>query len=270
MTDRYEKCFAKLAKSGKKAFIPFTVLGWPDAGRCFQSIKCMIDSGASALEIGIAFSDPVADGPIIQEAAFETLDSGFSLQNGFDLLKRVRQYNNEIPIGLLTYYNTVLSQGNSAFFAKAAACGVDSVLIADLPAECADEIIPEATAEGVNIVFIVSPLTSDARLKKISACASGYIYVVSRLGITGTEERYDDQLSDLLARARKHTKLPLCVGFGVSTPAQATRMLAMGADGVITGSKIVQIIRQDPTAEFSALRSYLGEMCAVVGEPVGV
>lgn len=230
----------------------------------------MIDSGASALEIGIAFSDPVADGPIIQEAAFETIDSGFSLQNGFDLLKRVRQYNSDIPIGLLTYYNTVLSQGTSAFFAKAALCGVDSILIADLPAECADEIIPEATAEGINPIFIISPLTSDERLKKIADVASGYIYVVSRLGITGTEERYDDQLANLLLRARKHTKLPLCVGFGVSSPAQASKMVAMGADGVITGSKIVQIIREDESPDFAALKMYLAEMCAAVSQPVVV
>jgi tryptophan synthase alpha chain len=260
-TDRYAARFAALGE-GCKAFIPFTVLGYPDPETCFQTIKLMIDAGATAVELGIAFSDPVADGPIIQEASFQTLDAGFSVDNGLALIKRVRQYAADIPIGVLVYYNVVLAKGVESFFQKAAESGVDSVLIADLNPDTADEIVPLATKFGVAPVFIVSPMTSDARLSKIAALSKGYLYVVSRLGITGTEERSDDNLAALLARARQCTKLPLCVGFGVSSPEQAKAMITIGADGVITGSKIVELVKNDPT--LASVQTYLKQMVAAV------
>jgi len=260
--DRYAERFAATLNSGRRGFIPFTVLGYPDSEVCFQSIKLMIDAGATALELGIAFSDPVADGPIIQSAAFQTLDAGFGVSDGWALVKRVREYAPGIPIGILCYYNIVLARGVETFFKSAAEAGVDSVLIADLNPDAAQEILPACTKYGVAPVFIVSPLTDDARLKKIVEVSKAYIYVVSRLGITGTESRKDDQLGALLKRARTHTQLPLCVGFGVSTPSQASGMLTMGADGVITGSRIVELIQQDPSLK--SLKEYLSEMVASV------
>jgi tryptophan synthase alpha chain len=258
MTDRYEKRFEKLKAAGEQAFIPFTLLGWPNAQQSFDIIKTLIDSGASALELGFAFSDPVADGPIIQAAAFETIDANFRLDDAFALLAKVRAYNSEIPIGLLLYFNTVLSQGIDNFFGRAAQSGVDSILIADLPAECADEISDAATKHGIAPVFIISPLTTKDRLQAIAAIAKGYLYVVSRLGITGVHESFDADLSKLLADAKQVSKLPLCVGFGVSTPEQARRMIKQGADGVITGSRIIQLMRE--TGSLSHLSAYIKEM----------
>src|SRR6185437_6675572 len=137
------------------------------------------------------------------------------------LIKRVRDYSPEIPIGILTYYNIVLARGTERFFRDASASGVDSVLVADLTPDVADEIAPYATKYGVSLVFIVSPLTDDARLKKIASLSTAYIYVVSRLGITGTDERQDDQLGALLQRAAGSTSVPLLVGFGISSAEQA-------------------------------------------------
>lgn len=250
MTKRYDNL--------KHAFIPFTLLGWPDAQRSFEIIKTLIDSCATALELGFAFSDPVADGPIIQAAAFETIENGFRLSDAFALLQRVRNYNAEIPIGLLVYFNTVLSQGIDRFYEKAAKAGVDSILVADLPAECADEVEAAATKHNIAPVFIISPLTDDERLAAISRVARGYLYVVSRLGITGVHEHFDTELDRLLKRARNASSLPLCVGFGVSTPAQAKLMIEKGADGVITGSRIIQLMRE--TRDLSQLSAYVKEM----------
>jgi tryptophan synthase alpha chain len=250
MTQRY--------KNLNNAFIPFTLLGWPNVEESFNIIKTLIDSGASALELGFAFSDPVADGPIIQAAAFETIENGFRLTDAFGLLKRIREYDSKVPIGLLVYFNTVLSQGIDRFYELAAQAGVDSILIADLPAECAEETEAAAKKHDVAPVFIISPLTDDERLAAISRVARGYLYVVSRLGITGVHEHFDTDLEHLLQRARKASSLPLCVGFGVSTPTQAKLMIEKGADGVITGSRIIQLVRE--TGDLSQLSAYVKEM----------
>lgn len=243
--NRYDLRFIQLHEHGQKAFIPFTLLGWPDRETCLEIVKMMIQSGAAALELGLAFSDPVADGPIIQQAAFETLASGFRVRDAFDLLREIRCLDQDIPIGLLVYYNMVLAKGVEQFFQQAAEAGVDGVLIADLPPEAEPEVFTLAKKNGMAPICIISPLTSKERLPLIGQQAGGFLYVVSRLGITGTEERYDTQLQALLERARAQTKLPLCVGFGISTPEQAHKMFAAGADGVITGSKILQLVQEN-------------------------
>lgn len=262
MTDRYATVFDTLRKSSRKAFIPFTLLGWPNVDDSFEIIRTMIDGGATALELGFAFSDPVADGPIIQAAAFETIDSGFTLNNAFSLLKRIRDYSATIPIGLLVYYNTILSQGVETFYKRASEAGVDSILIADLPADCAEEIASIARAHSIAQVFIISPLTDDTRLQKVASVAGGYLYVVSRLGITGTHESYDSHLESLLSRARKASGLPLCVGFGISTPAHAQAMIGLGADGVITGSRIIQMMQEKQ--DWVLLSEYIKSMVDAV------
>jgi tryptophan synthase alpha chain len=262
MPDRYETTFAQLKSSSEHAFIPFTLLGWPNADQSFEIIRTLIDAGAAALELGFAFSDPVADGPIIQAAAFETIEANFRLSDAFVLLTKIREYNSEIPIGLLLYFNTVLSQGIDTFFQRAAIAGVDSVLIADLPAECADEITGAAEKHGIAPVFIISPLTTKERLQQIANVAGGYLYVVSRLGITGVHESFDSDLGRLLKDAKQVCGLPLCVGFGVSTPQQARLMIEQGADGVITGSRIIQLIRE--SGNLSRLSAYVKEMTGAV------
>jgi tryptophan synthase alpha chain len=235
-----------LREFGQKAFIPFTILGWPDTKKSLALIEQMIKSGASALELGISFSDPIADGPIIQSATNETLASGFSVIDAFKLISEVRKIDEDIPIGIMVYFNTVLAHGIEKFFALAKDSGVDGILIADLPAENAEEIIPAGKATSIDLIFIVSPVTKSDRLDKIIAHAQGFLYLVSRLGVTGTTERSsskDLELSKLIDEIKTKTDLPICAGFGISSVADAQSMLAIGADGVITGSRVIKIVQ---------------------------
>lgn len=266
MSSRYETTFSKLRSSNRKAFIPFTMLGWPNADSCFETIKIMIDEGASALELGIAFSDPVADGPVIQAAAFETLESGFGTADALALIAKVRGYAPQIPIGILTYFNIVLAHGVDSFMEKAHQSGVDSILIADLTPDAGDDLVRAAQKAGISTVFIASPLTSAERLNTIASRSRAYIYVVSRLGITGSKEQHDDQLEHLLQRARELTPVPLCVGFGISSPQAAQNMIAIGADGVITGSKIIELLRSDSAPEYKKLKQFLQAMTIAVSQ----
>ena len=266
--DRYRARFRSLQEAKKGAFMPFTVLGWPDEDTSFRIIKTMIDNGASALELGIAFSDPVADGPIIQAAAHKVIESGFTVSQALDLVARVREYDADIPIGLLIYYNHIMAMGIEKFYTRADACGVDGVLVADLPAESSDEVVSIGTANNIATIFIVSPMTREGRLAKILQHARGFIYLVSRLGVTGTDERdaeRDSRLVALIAYIKKETDLPVLAGFGISTPAHAEFMMSAGTDGVITGSKIIDLVsKADPSKMESELATYLKSMVAAL------
>lgn len=267
---RYADCFEDLSRSGRKAFIPFTLLGWPNRETSRRIVQAMIDGGASALELGIAFSDPAADGPVIQQAAQEVLQAGFRVDDAFALIREIRATNPEIPIGLLAYYNLALARGVGRFYADAAAAGADGVLMADLPPESAEEAVQAAHAAGIQPIFIVSPLTQPGRLSQIAAMAGGFLYIVSRLGITGVEARYDDSLKSLLALVKQATPLPACVGFGVSTPEQARAMLSLGADGVITGSRLIALARELPPEALEAgIRDFVRAMADVCENPPG-
>lgn len=265
VVDRYSLLSERLKAENRQAFVPFTVLGWPDKDESLALISSLIESGSDALELGVAFSEPVADGPEIQRAVNETLATGFTCDDAFELIAAVRKQHQEIPIGLLVYYNVVLKRGVRNFYAAAHQAGVDSILIADLPVESADEVSAAAGEFHIAPIFIVSSLTSDQRLAAIAGLARGYIYVVSRLGITGVEERYDADLQNLLLRLRRQTKLPLFVGFGVSTPEQAQKIVALGADGVITGSRVIQLAR----SQRSSVAEYIESMKQAVGPRSG-
>ncbi|HEY9676823.1 MAG TPA: tryptophan synthase subunit alpha [Drouetiella sp.] len=262
MSNRYQTRFEQLQKKNEKAFMPFTVLGYPDRAQSLSIIKTMIESGASALELGFPFSDPVADGPVIAKAAFETLESGFKTADCFSLIKDVRKLDGDIPIGILVYYNVVLAVGVERFFQQAKDAGIDGVLIADLPVETADEVLPFAKASGVDLIFIVSPVTTEERLEKIATNAGGFIYLVSRLGVTGTDKSANDlsSLGALIKSMKELSKLPICAGFGVSSKQTAAALLEVGVDGVIVGSKIIEIIERNPSNRESALAELFAEL----------
>ncbi|HEY9784836.1 MAG TPA: tryptophan synthase subunit alpha [Candidatus Obscuribacterales bacterium] len=266
MPNRYDKAFGELRAKGGKAFIPFTVLGWPDEETSFQIIKTMIESGVTCLELGIAFSDPVADGPTIQQASFATLASGFTVDDAFSLVKRVRALNDEIPIGLLVYYNIVLAMGTEKFFERARECGADGVLVADLPVECADELLPITRKTGIVPIFIISPMTTEDRINAIVKDAGGFLYLVSRLGVTGTKDRdaeRDSRLRTLIESVHSRSSLPVCAGFGISSPSQARAMIELGADGVITGSRVIELVSySSPSNCVDVLGKYFAEMLA--------
>lgn len=268
---RYEALFKQLKAKEQQAFIPFTILGYPNQTASLEIIRELIDAGASALELGLAFSDPMADGPIIQQAAKETLENGYTVNDALQLLKEIRLMAPDIPIGLLVYYNMMLARGIERFFQEVSEVGVDGVLIADLPPENFHEVASFAAQNQIHLIPIVSPLTSDTRLNLITQTAGGFLYVVSRLGITGVEERFDEQLQLFLKRLKLQTDLPLCVGFGISKPEHASRMIQSGADGVITGSRVIQIIQETPEAQRSErLRNFVQEMKQVCQQTMTV
>jgi tryptophan synthase alpha chain len=241
---RYAKAFEPLKARNQKGFIPFTLLGWKDVDTCKTILKQLVECKPVALELGLPFSDPVADGSTIQQAVTETLATGFKIAQGFELIAYARSLDADVPIGLLVYYNTVLAQGLEGFFKQAKQAGADAVLIADLPPEMAYEVKPFADLAGIELVFIVSPLTKPERIQQLATVAGAFFYVVSRLGITGSHATYDANLPATLAMLRKVSRLPLYVGFGISTPEQAKTMMNLGADGVITGSKIIELVEQ--------------------------
>ncbi len=239
----------------RPAFVPFTVLGDPDIAQSEKIIRTLVESGADALELGIPFSDPIADGPVIQAAATRALKAGVKVDDCFALMTRIRTFT-QIPVGLLVYGNLIHARGADKFFADCQTSGVNSVLVADLPLEHAADILPAARSHGIATVFIVSELTSDERMAEICKVAQGYIYVVSYAGVTGDMNALkQDNLAPLLVRIRKHTDLPLYVGFGISDPTQALAAKAAGADGVIVGSRIVKEI-PDIGAIGSVCRSF--------------
>lgn len=243
--DRYKNMFARMKKLKRRAFIPYTMLGYPNYEKSLAAIKCMIDHGAAALELGLAFSDPLADGPLIQNAAALTLASGFTTEAAFALLEEIRALNSDIPICMMTYYNPVLAWGLSRFCQRAARAGADGLLVVDLPVEEARDLSACCKEYGLDQVFIVSPLTTETRLREIAVLGSGFLYAVSRLGLTGLEETYDRQLAELIKTAKEVSQTPLAVGFGVSSCQQARKMYELGADAVICGSKIIELINKN-------------------------
>lgn len=232
--------YAALRKTlGRPLFIPFTVLG--DGGRegSEQVLRTYIENGADALEVGLPFSDPTADGPIIQAADKRALDAGITVDDCFAILKAATK-KHPVPVGMLVYYNLIFKRGADKFYADCKASGVTSVLVADLPLEHAGDIAAAAQKHGIQPVFMVSEQTPDERLTRIAKAADGYLYLVSYLGVTGKNNEIDASgLKKLLTRCRAKTDLPLCVGFGIHTPEHVRAVVAAGADGVIVGSRLV-------------------------------
>ncbi|HAG50363.1 MAG TPA: tryptophan synthase subunit alpha [Deltaproteobacteria bacterium] len=242
--NRYKKTFANLKEKGEKALIPFTVVGDPDYGTSLELVKAMIDGGADILELGAAFSDPIADGTTIQAADARVLSNSIHIDDFFSFIADIRAYSMTIPIGALIYANLIYQRGIDAFYQKAKEAGLDSVLVADLPIEEAKPFIRAAKKSRLQSVFIVSPLTDDTRLPAILKQTTGFVYVVARLGVTGAQEEMQGATISLVKRLRAKTDLPLCVGFGISTPEHVRAVCSAGADGAIVGSAIVKRIEQ--------------------------
>lgn len=248
---RYAECFAALAERRRGAFIPFTVLGFPDAERCVAQLE-LIACHADALELGIPFSDPVADGPTIQRAAAEALSAGTTPQTCLELAGHVRERHPELPIGLLVYANLVVHAGIERFYATVAEAGVDSVLVADLPVEEGGPFAAAARAAGVAPVFIAPPNAAAQTLERLAGLGGGYTYVLTRSGVTGAETAAGRPARDLLTALAAHRAPPPVLGFGISAPEQVRAGLAAGAAGVISGSAVVARLRALSRTETSA------------------
>lgn len=241
---RYAKVFMDLRNKKEGALIPFTVIGDPDYRTSLEIVKNLVKGGADILELGLAFSDPIADGPTIQLAHARALGKRINTDKVFEFIREIRKAT-DIPIGFLVYYNLVYQRGIEKFYKDAGKAGVDSVLIADMPVEEADNIVGIAQKNRLDSVFIASPLTNKKRLGKIIKKTTGFIYIVSRLGVTGIRKDLQQNTLELIKKIRRNTDLPLCVGFGISKPEHANAVLKSGADGAITGSAVVSIIEKN-------------------------
>ena len=229
------------AFSHGKAFIGFVTGGDPNLETSAEIILAMADAGADLIEIGIPFSDPIAEGPVIQEANIRALSSGADTAGIFQLVATVRA-KTDVPLVFLTYLNPVFKYGYEAFFARCEAAGVDGIIIPDLPFEEKGELAGIAAAHGVELISMIAP-TSEERIRMIANDARGFLYIVSSMGVTGVRQEIQTDLASILATVRSASAIPAAVGFGISTPEQA-RTIAQLADGVIVGSAIVKIVAQ--------------------------
>lgn len=233
--------FEKVKAEGRKAFIPFITAGDPHIEATEEFIYALERAGSTIIELGVPFSDPVADGPIIQEANLRAMANGIHINKIFDMVERVRK-NTSIPIVYLMYANTIHYYGIQSFFEKCKEVGIDGVIIPDVPIEEKEEFDEFARANNVDFIALVAP-TSKGRTKAICEKASGFLYCVSSLGVTGTRESIETNLQGMFTEIRKHTQMPTALGFGISTPEQA-QDLKEYADGIIVGSAMVKIIEQ--------------------------
>lgn len=238
--NRIERKFSDLRKQGRSAFIAFITAGYPDLRATERLVPELARRGADIIELGIPFSDPLADGPLIQDASAHALKKGASLPAIFALAARIRA-KTDVPLCFMTYYNPVFIMGEDKFAVRAAACGVDGVIVPDLPVEEGGTLSRACASRGVDLISFVSPTTAAERLGTICGRAAGFIYYVSLAGVTGPRQRLPRDLRVQVERVKAVTKKPVCVGFGVSS-AEQVRDLSRFTDGVIVGSAIIRAI----------------------------
>lgn len=242
--ERYQQLFSQLAARHEGAFVPFVTLGDPNPTLSLRIIDTLIDAGADALELGIPFSDPLADGPTIQNANLRAFASGVTPAHCFEMLATIRQKYPAIPIGLLMYANLVYNEGIDAFYAHCAEVGVDSVLVADVSLQESLPFRQAALRHGVAPIFICPPNADDALLREIASHGRGYTYLLSRAGVTGSEKRANTPFKHLVDTLKEYHAALTLQGFGISEPEQVRVALQAGTAGAISGSAIVRIIEK--------------------------
>jgi tryptophan synthase alpha chain len=230
-------------ESNRTALIPYITVGYPSVETSLKVVPLLASSGCDIIELGIPFSDPLADGATIQRASYEALRQGVTPVACFEMAQELRQQV-EVPLVFMTYYNPVLKFGLEQFCSKCAEVGIDGLIIPDLPPEEGQELEQSARSHELNLIYLLSPTSTEERIQLVTSRASGFIYLVSLTGVTGARDELPRELESFVTRIRKGTEKPLCVGFGVSTPEQARR-IAEVADGVIVGSRILQLIKED-------------------------
>ncbi|WP_058910158.1 tryptophan synthase subunit alpha [Entomohabitans teleogrylli] len=242
--ERYNTLFATLKTREEGAFVPFVMLGDPTPAQSLRIIDTLIEAGADALELGIPFSDPLADGPAIQSAVLRAFAAEVTPTICFDMLAAIRHKHPAIPIGLLTYANLVFNKGIDEFYAGCQRAGVDSVLVADVPFEESALFRQAAIRHQIAPIFICPPNAGDELLRQLARHGRGYTYLLSRAGVTGTEQQGTKSLHHLVEKLAEYQAAPALQGFGISQPGQVTEALKAGAAGAISGSAIVKIIEK--------------------------
>ncbi len=256
---RIDRRFAKLQAEGRAAFVSYVMAGDPDRETSLQIVRGLAAAGADLIELGVPFTDPMADGPAIQRAGQRALEGGMTLRGTLDIVRAFRSENDETPLVLMGYYNPIYSMGVDAFLAEAKDAGVDGLIVVDLPPEEDAELCTPAGRAGLNFIRLATPTTDDRRLPKVVENTSGFVYYVSITGITGSAEAAADKVAPEVERIKAKANLPVCVGFGIKTPARAEE-IARIADGVVVGSAIVErIAAGDPPAKVLAFVKSLAD-----------
>jgi tryptophan synthase alpha chain len=252
-TNRIDQCFARLRartagrENREAALVPFLTAGDPDLGVTRLLLEAACRGGADLIELGMPFSDPTADGPAIQRSSARAIAKGVSLPKIFEVVAQLRQ-TTEVPIVLFGYYNPIFHYGPQRFAADAAAAGVDGVLVVDLPPEEADELYLPARAAGLEMIFLLAPTSDESRVRAVMKKAGGFVYFVSMTGVTGSKQIETDEVRRMVDGLREHCRLPIGVGFGITTPREAAAV-ARFADAVVVGSAIVRLIEEHSGAD---------------------
>jgi tryptophan synthase alpha chain len=265
MTTRIDQRFAELAREGRAALVTFTMAGDPDPKTALAILNALPKAGADVIELGMPFTDPMADGPAIQAAGLRALEAGQTLKKTLACVRAFRKGDSATPIVLMGYYNPIYIYGVERFLVDAKAAGVDGLIVVDLPPEEDEELCLPALAAGLNFIRLATPTTDDRRLPAVLANTSGFVYYVSITGITGAAAPDVSKVAAAVARIKRHTRLPVAVGFGVRTAAQA-RALAAGAEGVVVGSALVGAVKDSLDAKGKATARTVKAVTALVAK----
>jgi tryptophan synthase alpha chain len=268
MTTRIDQRFAMLAREGRAALVTFTMAGDPDPKTALAILNALPKAGADVIELGMPFTDPMADGPAIQAAGLRALNAGQTLTKTLACVRAFRKGDDATPIVLMGYYNPIYIYGVQRFLADAKAAGVDGLIVVDLPPEEDEELCLPALAAGLNFIRLATPTTDDKRLPAVLANTSGFVYYVSITGITGAAAPDVSKVATAVARIKRHTRLPVAVGFGVRTATQA-RALAAGAEGVAVGSALVDAVKNSLDAKGKATARTVKAVTRLVSELAG-
>jgi len=265
MTTRIDTRFAALKSEGRAALVTFVMAGDPDHATALEIIKALPKAGADLIEIGMPFTDPMADGPAIQAAGLRALAGGETLHSTIDIVRAFRVNDTETPIILMGYFNPIYIYGVETFLKDAKEAGVDGLIVVDCPPEEDDELCKPALKAGLNFIRLATPTTDEKRLPKVLSNTSGFVYYVSITGITGSATPDFSKVATAVARIKAHTQLPVAVGFGVKTAADASA-IAKGADGVVVGSALVEAVRKSLDSDGKATSKTIGAVTALVSE----
>ena len=265
MTTRIDTRFASLKAEGRPALVTFVTAGDPDAETALEILKRLPAAGADVIELGMPFSDPMAEGPPVQMSSTRALKAGQTMARTLDAVRAFRTGDRDTPIVLMGYYNPIYSYGNERFLDDAREAGVDGLIVVDLPPEADEELCLPGLARGLNFIRLATPTTDDKRLPAVLANASGFVYYVSILGITGTASPDAGKVAQAVQRIKRHTILPVAVGFGVKTAAQA-QAIGRAADGVVVGSALVSAVRETLDAAGRATAATVPAVSDLVAE----
>lgn len=244
---RIAETFAKLKKQNRTAFVPFLTIGYPELDATTQLAKVLVETGADILELGVPFSDPIADGASVQKASFRALENGVTRAFCFETARKIRQQT-DIPLIFMGYYNPIFSYGVERYVEKAAANGVDGLIIPDLSPEEAGDVVTACHKHGLDYIFLLAPTSTEERIKQVAEMASGFIYCVSLTGVTGARADLPEYLPSYIARIRQYTDLPLVIGFGISKPEHIANVANI-ADGAVVASALINVLETVPASE---------------------